>query len=354
MSLYPNLYILLVGGPGIGKTDAIRNVFHFWDYLPDIHVAPSSVSRASLADALNAAERNILRPQDGTFTKFNSLNAAVAEFGTFITAYEGEFMSTLNDLWDCLKYTERKRHMKVGIDIPHSQLNLIAGTTPAWLGSSLPEHAWREGFSSRLILVVSGERILVDPWATTVRNAVLEGELKHDLQQVHTMYGEFSVETEVKETFSRWYFAGCPPIPEHPKLEHYIPRRDTHFLKILMCFSAARSSERILRMCDYQDAMNLFIETETLMPDLFKSMRTSSDANLMDEVFAFVWGVWARDHKPVPEFRILSFIAQRAPSFSVHKILDVMVSSHVLAIAEIASVGGRPSYKPLPRTDHRS
>src|SRR4051812_33732984 len=51
-TLYPNMYCLLVGGPGVGKTESIREVRNLWGILKELKVAPSSVSRASLVDAL--------------------------------------------------------------------------------------------------------------------------------------------------------------------------------------------------------------------------------------------------------------------------------------------------------------
>src|SRR4249920_2845006 len=88
-TLYPNMYILLAGGPGIGKSDALRGASDLWDALPELHVAPSSVSRASLVDSLVAAERSVLRPTDtNPYTKFNSLQVAATEFGTFLSSYD--------------------------------------------------------------------------------------------------------------------------------------------------------------------------------------------------------------------------------------------------------------------------
>ena len=116
---YPSMYVLLIGGPGVGKTESIRKVRELWTYLPDLHVAPSSVSRASLVDALNGATREVLRPTapNERFVKFNSLQVGAYEFGTFMTAYDGEFLSVINDLYDCNHFSEQKRSMKEGIII---------------------------------------------------------------------------------------------------------------------------------------------------------------------------------------------------------------------------------------------
>lgn len=349
-TLFANLYILLIGGPGIGKTDALRNVTDFWQHLPDLHIAPDSVSRASLTDALAAAERSVLRPTEGTFVKFNSLQVCSEELGTFLTQYETEFMSTLNKLYDCTRYVEKKRSMKEPIEIKEPHLNIISATTPAWLSNALPDTAWAEGFSSRLLMVFSQERIKLDPFASRAQDEALQRDLVHDLNEVHQMYGLMQFEEEFIELFRTWYMEDCPPIPEHPKLEHYIPRRHVHFLKLCMIFSAARSSEHVLRVEDFQAAQDLFLETESYMPDVFKSMRYNSDSNVIDEVYAYTYQTYMKEGKGVSEHRIVQFISERAPSYSVMKILQLMIDSRILLIDSVGGgVGGRNSYKPAPR-----
>jgi len=346
--LFPNLYVLVAGGPGIGKTDSLREVVKFWNHLPDLHVAPSSVSRASLTDSLHEAVRSVLRPSEGTFAKFNSLQVCAEEFGTFLSAYETEFMSTLNHLYDCVGYKEKKRSMKEAIVMPEPQLNMIAATTPAWLSTTLPEHAWSEGFSSRLVIIHSAERIKIDLFKVKPTDQLLEDNLIHDLQSIHQLWGAFSFSPDVVEAFQEWYFADCPPIPEHPKLEHYLPRRHIHFLKLCIVLSASRSGDMVIRMVDYQEAMNMLLEAEAHMPDIFKAMKGTSDSNIIDETYAFVWQAYSKDQKPVPEHRILYFISQRAPSYGVQKILEVMTQSGMLIVASVGE-RGRNTFKPAPK-----
>jgi hypothetical protein len=350
--LYPNLYVLLTGGPGIGKTDALRGTLDFWEKLPELHVAPSSVSRASLVDSLALAERSVLRPTEAQpFTKFNSLQIGATEFGTFLSAYDTEFLSTLNDLYDCVRYKESKRHMKAPIEMPSPQLNLIAGTTPAWLGGTLPETAWAEGFSSRLLLIYSGERIKIDPFGEGSRDEELEAKLLKDLMEIHGMFGQLAFEPEVITTFTAWYMADCPPVPDHPKLEHYLPRRHIHLLKLAMVMSVARASDYVIRMIDYQRAMDMLLEAEQTMPDVFKAMRYNSDANVYDETYAYVYNAFIKENKAIPEHRIIYFIGQRAPGHAVTKILEVMVSGGMLKIVDISGPGGRPTYKPASKSE---
>lgn len=322
--------------------------------LPSVHTASSSVSRASLADELAGAERTVLKPSgDSPFTKFNALSVAATEFGTFLAAYETEFMSTLNDLYDCVRYRERKRHMKQPIEINSPCLNIIAGTTPAWLSSSLPETAWAEGFSSRLLIVFSGERLKTNPWDDSARDMVLFDRLAADLQSIHEMFGQMVFDPAVVEAFTAWYMGDCQPVPTHPKLEHYLPRRHIHLMKLAMVHSASRSSELIIRLEDYQSAMDQLLEAEAYMPDVFKAMKGTSDSSVIDECFAFIYADWAKTKNPMSEHRIIHFLQQRLPIHSVFRALELMVSSGMIEVAALGEKG-RNTYRPRPKVSHNS
>src|SRR5690606_31276805 len=122
----------------------------------DIHIAPTSVTKASLIDALAAAERKIIRPgHDPSIITFNSLVVASDELGVFLPAYENDFMNVLTNIYDCRVYSETRRTSKVSIRMEAPQLNFTAATTPSYLTALLPEGAWDQGFLSRTILIYS-------------------------------------------------------------------------------------------------------------------------------------------------------------------------------------------------------
>lgn len=349
--LYPNMITVLTGGPGVGKTEAIRDVQFFWRGLTGLYVAPNSVTRASLIDDLFAAKRKLIRPTETPpFVEFHSLQIAATEFGVLIPKYEGEFINTINDLYDCLnEWSESRRGNKGEIKkLVNPQLTIIGGTTPSFL-KDLPEGAWQQGFTSRLVLVFCGQGVIVDPWAEVNLDVGLEEDLIHDLKQIFQSYGQFIWDPEAAEAFKYWYTGGKKPEPDHPKLEHYLPRRHTHLLKLCMVFSASRANDMIIRLEDYQEALNCLTEAEQHMPDVFKAMSLGGDGNIIDETYRFVWQAFAKEKKDISEHRVIYFLIQRVPSYSADKILESMIASQLFQITSIGEKGRR-TLRPSPRT----
>jgi ABC-type uncharacterized transport system ATPase component len=108
--LYPNMFVFLIGPPGAGKTIILDYARHFLNSLEEVHIAPTSVSKASLMDALNEAERTVTRVQDSPpVHKFNALSIINNELGTLISEYDQGFINVMTDLWDCRVYSESRQ-----------------------------------------------------------------------------------------------------------------------------------------------------------------------------------------------------------------------------------------------------
>src|SRR6185437_6499756 len=76
--MYPNLYVLILGHPGVGKTRTIREARSYVMDLPDFHLAPVSLTFASLVDALLSAKRMVIRLPDDPL-EYNSMFIAADE-----------------------------------------------------------------------------------------------------------------------------------------------------------------------------------------------------------------------------------------------------------------------------------
>lgn len=333
--LFPNQYIFLVGPAGVGKSLCTSLAFQMLSELrtPEtpLHIAPTSVTKASLIDRLADAERRIVRLQETPpVQSFNSLQVVANELGVFLPAWDGEFMSTLTDLWDNGRYAETRRTSKVNIEIPNTQLNLLSATTPAYMNALLPEGAWEFGFMSRVINIYSGESAYTDIFADLDHDGELYKSLAHDLREIYGIYGAFTFDTESQEMINAWAMQGGPPIPDHPKLAHYQTRRLAHVLKLCVISSAACVDDRLITAENFAEALDWLVHAESFMPDIFKSLKVGGDARAIEECWHFCYVNYIRHKQPVPEHLIITFLHERVPAHNVDRILDVMQRAKLL------------------------
>jgi hypothetical protein len=330
--LFPNLYIVLVGPPGTGKSLVVSFSEKVIRAVQDIHVAPSSVTAASLVDTLQLAIRKILHP---TFFQFNSLAVMSSELQNFLPAYETTFMGMLTKLYDCELYEERRRTGKVQhIRIDNTHLSLLAGTTPSYLSSLLPEGAWDQGFTSRTIFVFSeapeGVGEIFQEEEDFDYNEQLLQDLIADLKGILHLVGQVQWSLPAKKAIQKWANDGRPPVPEHGRLTHYNTRRTTQVLKLGLIASVARNNDMLVEPQDFDMALAWLLEAERVMPDIFRQMSTTVESRSMEDARFYLKQVSVKLNGPVPEHFLLAFLKDRIPSQHLAKVIEIMVKSRML------------------------
>lgn len=351
--LYPNQYVILCAPAGVGKSLGTNFVYSALEEVrtPEtpLHLAPSSVTRASLIDNLVKAERRIVRPTETPpVTQFNSLAIVPNEFGVFLPSWESDFMSVLTDLWDCGRYAETRRTGNIDIRLPATQLNLFSATTPAHLNRLLPEGAWEEGFMSRVLLIYSGEAIHTNLFEFAPTDDASWKAIVAELRRLYKLFGEFQVEDDVKHALNEWVKSGGQPIPEHPKLMTYRIRRPQHLLKLMMVASASDNSDMVITLDHFAEALDWLLEVEGVMPDIFKSMKSGGDGRAIEECWHYVYTLWMKHKQPVPAGRVIAFLQERVPIHNIDRIIDVMERTELLKKQKLENM--QDGYIPKVRT----
>lgn len=323
--LYPNQYIFLIGHPGVGKTRIINEAKHLIAKLVENSgpiLAPVSMTFAALVDSLCKAKRELVRQPEGAIT-YNSMYICADELGAFMHKYEGEMIDGLSAFYDPTPYSQERRTNDLKVKIASPQLNILAGSTPQNLINFMPEKAWGQGFTSRIILVFSDERILIDDFAApgTSRNA----DLIHDLRLIAGLYGRFSVTDAYKSAVAEWRAGNEAPAPDHPRLIHYNTRRRVHVYKLSMIASLNRGNDLTLLEPDFFSALAWLVEAEAQMTDIFKSGAVNADAVAMSEIVHFI--KITDLGTGVSEQRIVNFASDRIPMNSILRIVDILQSS---------------------------
>ena len=350
--LYPNLYTILVATPGVGKSNILSSIEAVIRQVPNIFVAPSSMTTASLIDTMALAKRQLTVAglAVGTAIEYNSLQIVASELGVFLPAWDPSFLNTLTKLYDGELYEERRRTGKVNhLVIENPLLSIIGGSTPGYLGATIPESAWEQGFTSRVIFIFSNEIVKTDIWdegIDTELKAQIETDLVADLTTISTLYGKIEWDDESKNAISGWDEKSLEPVPVHPKLLNYNSRRLTHLLKLCMIASIARSNDRRVNLSDCLTARHWLLEAERVMPDVFNKMVKSIDGAIIDEALLFVRQIYARDGgKAVSEPLLYNYLRDKTTVGNIEKIIQVMQRSN--QIKRVINHMGLPALEPV-------
>ncbi len=362
--VFPNLYTLLLAPAGIGKSWILGKIKDIWlelkmlDRGPGssgqrLHIAPDNMTSASLIDDLAAAQTRIIRGLQ-TMEQYHSLLIAAPELSVLLPQYDMEFFSKLLHFYDSPEqnYIETRRGKKgEPTVIPKPQLNIIGGMTPSYLGHLLPEQAWSMGFTSRMILIYAGEAPSFDLFSTTLTTGSehkIYKDLIADATQIACLDGELTWSAAAQEVVRTWHKSGCAPVPEHPKLMSYLPRRLVHALKLITVACVSRTNEMVISEADAVTGIAWLLEAEQHIPEVFKEIGSASAGGAgaaLNELHFYMLKEYNKNgQKALHAGRLINFLASKVPTYQVVQIIDLACKSRL--IQEV----GPGMYKPLAKT----
>ena len=296
----PNFYTVLVGPPGVvTKSTSIRAGMRLLEQVPNIHFGPPSLTWQALADSLSASiEHMRMYDQQGNeiFLPMSCITVPISELGTFLKIDDSALVDVLVDLWDGqLSAWAHKTRTAGAVEIKNPWLNIVGCTTPAWLRANFPEHLVGGGLTSRMIFVYGDAKRKLVPYPDEVvaDAAYFETERKliHDLIEISTMQGQFSIDTSARTWGRDWYTRHWAARPSHlasDRYAGYVARKQTHIHKLAIVCAAARSNNLIITEEYLKEAEALLTSVEPHMKKVFESVGLVDEARHSHELMAFV------------------------------------------------------------------
>lgn len=354
--IYPNLYILLVGPPGSGKSiveEAKGLISSVNDPITKngaFKVASNSITSASIIDELAKAKFTRIMPQ-GPPLVYHSLFIAAEELQVLLPGYDTQIIGKLNELYNNspIPYSESRRTGGVReISIENPQLSILAGAQPAYFASTFPEEVWSTGFARRVIMIYSDEVMLNSLWYEPAVDLGLRPRLIFRLTEMGHLFGNAKWTPEAAETLDKWHLASGPPTPQHSKLAQYIRNRTVNIVKLSLISAVSRTSKLVIEKVDVDRAIEWLTEAEVRMPDIFRAMIGKSDSQVIEEMHYFVTQTWAKTKKGVDAGRIMRFLLLRVPTDKAEKIFQMAEKAGILARV----AGTQDLFVPRPKADH--
>ncbi len=290
LTIYPNLYIVLVGPSATGKGTAMKFASDIIEEVPAIKLSAQATSLQALIRRMMVVNLTGIDIITGAQQFHSSLTIFSTEFTVFLGYHNKEMISALCEWYDChsrwvYETVARKKEEIVGVWV-----NILAGTTPDALQSSLPVESIGGGLTSRIIFVYEEKKgkLVVVP-TKTKREIELQQLLINDLESISMLSGKMVYTEDFMEKYSDWcYYSDKNPPFYDKKFDGYLGRRRSHLLTLSMICSASRSDELIITADDLERAIELLLEVENRMGRVFKGMGRSDISSLINDSIVYL------------------------------------------------------------------
>jgi hypothetical protein len=286
LEFFPNMYIVLVAPSGkCRKGTAMGPGYSFLRTL-GINVAAEAITREALIRELAKSSATHGDQALGKIHNHCSLTIFSKELTVFLGYNNTALMSDLTDWYDCSdRWTYRTKNS--GEDkIVGVWVNLIGATTPELIQTALPRDAIGGGLTSRIIFVFEDKKskLCPAPFLTPMEEQLRES-LRHDLEIINMMTGEFRVTDAFVEHWVHWYRAqdDKPPF-KSTQFSGYFERRPNHVLKLCMIVNASRTDSMIIDEHDLQKAISILTTTEIKMPRAFGGVGRNNTADVIHRI----------------------------------------------------------------------
>lgn len=300
----PNMYILLVGPPGVAaKSSTMRNGVSLLEHVDGVQFGPSSGTWQAVLEKFADVQEVVEFPGGAEPETMSCLTIAAGELGTFFRPDDKEFVDLLTAMWDGQKERFIRRTVSKGETIISSPwLNLIACTTPSWLEDNFREVLIGGGLTSRIVFVYGDrkEQLIAYPSELITTDAYKKEHLalQFDLQTIGELKGEYKRTPEATEWGRAWYKRhntnGVPLHLASGRFDGYMSRKQTHIHKLAMVFAAAKRNDLIITMEDLSEAEAAITGLEPTLVKVFSSVGVAPAAKQNNAVLTLI-----RNHRKI-------------------------------------------------------
>lgn len=346
--LYPNIYVMLISQPGIGKSSAINpglDLIRRVRYQDSaVNVLADQTSEASFYDQMALRKTFI---SGGLELKQCSGYLALSEASNSLKDMVGggSIIGSLTHFYDCDPHWSKQTKSSGKLTLENICCNLIAGCTFDHLRDMIPERSLNGGFASRLLYVVIDDRISRRPKWTGEARGDMKTKLVEDLQQIHNLTGPFQATNEFKENWASWiekiedYRQGL----KSGKMQALLARKATNVEKLAMIICVSESNEMTLTVRHWEKAVVMYESLEKKFGKVLTAAYDRDDpSTAMNSVIQFLASPASQANLAgIKKHLIVKGMDATRAELLVKSLLDARM------IESFKVVGGQPGYKLL-------
>jgi len=283
-SVFPNLYIVLVGEPATRKSTAMNVAKGLVRQIATIPTASESGSREGLIDTM--AGGKVLATTNGADISYWQSSAFVTEMSEFLGGkhINGSMVSFLTAIWDEPIFRETTRKGGI-ITIHNPYFTMLGCCTPNWMSTKLKQDVISEGFSRRTIFAMEEDLNLLNPWPeSTLEEVQILAELSLEVKRIHLVSGNFTLSKEARVIYDTAYLGNrAAAAGFSDKVKSYFSSKHVLVLKISMCISAGIDSDRKITGPIVTAALAFLTQYERCLDIVFSGIGRNELKGLADQ-----------------------------------------------------------------------
>jgi hypothetical protein len=327
-TIYPNLYIVLVGAPGGRKTTSMVICQDILRAVGGIEFAATAMTKEALCKYMSTQcqKTYVLNEKQKTYTPITLCLTELSHFlGSGTQAHMIDFLTTIYDQ----EVYDAKTKNKGDDIIPGPYLTILACTTPSNITRYLKEDVISGGFSRRTLFAYElddGDPIAF-PEVSKASQDAFEACVSWG-KQLQQVAGEFKWTDGARTWYKQWYEELWNSLKtKHDLLTRgYFKSKHIQLLKVAMLVALCESTELTLTKEHLQVALELLNKLETNLPKVYEGM----GRNELNAVAAKLLEILDKAGAPVPEKQVRAIMYREA---DVREILGII--QHLTATGKV-------------------
>lgn len=306
---YTNMYLLLVGPPGDGKSSAMSVAKKMVQELEFVVTTGTPATTQAIMQLMSLKDGD-KKPMQKTFTydgrvkQYTPLAVFATEFANFISPNPLGWIDFLTAIWDEEVFKNETKGKGVDI-IPGPFISLLGCLTDSVTSGFIKQNIISGGFARRAIFITSPGRGKPNPWSEESPSQVkARQDCLEWCRSLMNVSGQFSWAKKAHGFFDSWYRELRSKTPDDPITAGYINSKPDLLIKIAMLISLSQSHELVLQEPYLQLALELLDKTEPSLNKIFGAIGRNELAPIRQAVVSFL----SAQNGPITKKRLRGFL----------------------------------------------
>lgn len=323
--VYPNMYIMLVGNPGIKKTTAMKLARRLVVEVGDRTIAPASITKEALTQYMaekNSPCKHVFGNEAEGFHEFTHISIFANELVNLLNAGGNPIgmIDLLTDIWDSDKF-EVKTKNKGNDFIEGPFINILGCMTPEVMQNLLYQRIISGGFSRRCLFVYAnhnGDPVPI-PSLTPQQEKAWELCVQRG-KELLKFEGRFHWTPDAEQFWKDWYCTNFKATEKCDSLvlQGFHRSKPEYLLKVAMLIACSENDELLLTAGILKAALAFIDQVQPGIQTVFEGTGRNELSPIAGAIQRFI----EASEEPVKLKRIYATFYQDADTDEINKILD--------------------------------